>query len=68
MLMDDETWKCWKQFAVPGKRDPGAQYDHLTANETEALALAMAGSRMLEQERIPVRDVENAIQDAFLES
>lgn len=65
MLMDDETWKCWKQFAVPGKRDPGARYDHLTANETEALAAVMASSWMLEQERIPVQDVENAIQNIF---
>jgi len=68
MLMDDETWKCWKQFAVPGKMDPGARYDHLTANEAEALAAVMAGSWMLEQERIPLQDVENAIQNIFLAS
>lgn len=66
ILMDDETWKRWSRFAVPGRMDPSARYDYLTANEAEALTYVAAGSRMLEQERIPVQDVEIAINQAFL--
>jgi hypothetical protein len=68
ILMDNETWKRWNRYAVPGKQDPSARFDHLTADETEALAFVMAGSRMLEQERIPLQDAEQAIRKAFLES
>jgi hypothetical protein len=63
--MDDETWRVWSRFAVPGKSDPGARFDHLTASEAEALTSVAAGSWMLEQERIPIRDVERAIKQAF---
>jgi len=66
ILMDHETWKIWKRFAVTGRKDPGARFDHLTANETEALSAVMAGPWMLEQERIPVQEVERAIKRAFL--
>ena len=65
ILMDHETWKCWNRFAVSGRRDPGAQFDHLTEEETEALTAVMAGSWMLEQERIPAQEVEQAIKKAF---
>lgn len=68
ILMDNETWKRWNRYAVPGRQDPGACFDHLTADETEALAVVMAGSWMLEQERIPLLDAEQAIRKAFLES
>lgn len=66
ILMDDETWKCWNRFAVLGRRDPGARYDHLTVDEAEALTSVAAGPWMLEQERIPVEDVEKAINQAFM--
>lgn len=65
MLMNYETWKCWEQFAVSGRRDTGARFDHLTATETEALESITVGTWMLEQERIPILTVENAIRDAF---
>jgi hypothetical protein len=67
ILMDDETWRGWSRFAVPGKSDPGARFDHLTASEAEALTSVAAGSWMLEQERIPLQDVERAINQAFSE-
>jgi hypothetical protein len=66
ILMDHDTWKLWNRFAVAGRKDPGARFDHLTANETEALSAVMAGPWMLEQERIPVQEVERAIKRAFL--
>jgi len=65
ILMDRETWKRCNRFAVSGKMDAGARYDHLTAEETEVLAAVMAGSWMLEQERIPLQDAEKAIREAF---
>jgi hypothetical protein len=65
ILMDDETWRGWSRFAVQGRSDPGARFDHLTAGEAEALTSVAAGSWMLEQERIPLRDVERAIMEAF---
>ncbi len=65
ILMDNETWKRWNRFAASGRKDPGARYDHLTAEETEALAAVMAGSWMLEQEKIPLQDAEKAIRKAF---
>lgn len=67
MLMDSETWKCWKRFAVLGRRDSGARFDHLTEAEAEALESILVGTWMLEQERIPIPTVENAIRDAFPE-
>lgn len=67
ILMDHETWKCWNRFAVSGRKDPGVRFDHLAANETEVLTAVMAGSLMLEQERIPVDEVERAIKKAFPE-
>jgi hypothetical protein len=67
ILMDDETWRDWSRFAVPGRSDPGARFDHLTASEAEALTSVAAGSWMLEQERIPLQDVERAIMQAFSE-
>jgi hypothetical protein len=68
ILMDNEAWKRWNQYAVLGRQDPGARFDHLTAGETEALVAVMAGSWMLEQERIPLQDAEQAIRKAFSES
>jgi hypothetical protein len=65
ILMDDQTWRRWSRFAVPGKSDTGARFDHLTASEAEALTSVAAGSWMLEQERIPLQDVERAIMQAF---
>lgn len=68
ILMDDETWKRWNRFAVAGRRDLGARCDCLTANEMPALASVVAGAWVLEQERIPIPEVERAIQMAFPES
>jgi|SRR5579884_297308 len=65
ILMDDETWKSWNRFAVPGRSDPAARFDHLTASEAEALTSVAGGSWMLEQERIPHDHVEKAIKQAF---
>jgi hypothetical protein len=65
ILMNNETWNRWKRFAVAGKKDPAAPYDHLTAEEMEALTAVKAGPWMLEQERIPLRDVDSAIKQAF---
>jgi hypothetical protein len=65
ILMDNETWKRWNRFAVLGRNDLGARYDHLTAEEREALTALVAGSWMLEQERIPVQEVQIAIERAF---
>lgn len=67
ILMDDETWRRWNRFAVPGKSDPGARFDHLTAGEAEALTSVAAGSWMLEQERIPLQDAERAIMQVFVD-
>ena len=66
VLMDKPTWEQWNGFATPGKRDPGARFDHLTALETEALDAIMTGPWMLEQERIPAEAAEKAIQSAFV--
>jgi hypothetical protein len=68
ILMDHETWKRWNRFAVLGRKDLGARYDHLTPAEREALAVVMANSLMLEQEKIPLQDAENAIKKAFAET
>ena len=68
ILMDHETWKRWNRFAVLGRKDLGARYDHLTPEEREVLAAVMANSLMLEQERIPLQDAENAIKKAFAET
>lgn len=68
ILMDDGTWKRWSRFAVAGRRDQGARFDCLTANERQALTSVVAGAWMLEQERIPVQEVERAIQMAFPDS
>lgn len=65
ILMDDETWSCRRGFAVSGRNDAGARFDHLTASEAEALTSVASGSWMLEQERIPLQYVENAIMQAF---
>jgi hypothetical protein len=67
ILMDRETWMHWNQFTVLGKKDPGARHDFLTAEETEGLAAVISGTRMLEQERIPLQDAEKAIKKAFAE-
>ena len=66
VLMDLQSWERWKRFAVPGKRDPGARCDHLTASEAEALDAILAGPWMLEQERIPPDAAEEAIGSAFV--
>jgi hypothetical protein len=65
ILMDLETWKRWGRFAVLGKNDPASRHDHLTAKEAEVLAFVKTGPWMLEQERIPLLDVEKAINSAF---
>jgi hypothetical protein len=65
IFMDSETWKRWNRFAVLGRKDLGSRYDHLTAVESEALAAVMAGGWLLEQERIPLQDAEEAIKKAF---
>lgn len=46
ILMDDETWRGWSRFAVPGRSDPGARFDQLTASEVEALTFR--GSRFVD--------------------
>ncbi len=66
VLMDRPSWERWKHYAVPGKRDPGARFDHLTASEAEALDANLAGPWMLEQERIPAEAADEAIRSAFI--
>jgi hypothetical protein len=63
--MNLETWKRWGRFAVLGKNDPASRHDHLIAKEAEVLAFIKTGPWMLEQERIPLLDVEKAINSAF---
>jgi len=65
ILMNLETWKRWGRFAVLGKNDPASRHDHLIAKEAEVLAFIKTGPWMLEQERIPLLDVEKAINSAF---
>jgi hypothetical protein len=67
VLMDRLSWERWKHFAVPGKRDPGARIDHLTASEADALEAVLAGPWMLEQERIPAEAADEAITSAFID-
>ncbi len=61
LLMDEITWSRWKHLAVPGKRDPSAHHTHLTAEERIVLEAIILGPWMLEQERIPPSESEQAI-------
>jgi hypothetical protein len=61
LLMDETAWLRWKHLAVPGKRDPTAQHTHLTNEERVAFEAVLEGPWMLEQERIPILDAEQAL-------
>lgn len=61
LLMDEDAWSRWKHLAMPGKRDPAARHSHLTKGERAALEAVLIGPWMLEQERIPPVDAEQAI-------
>jgi hypothetical protein len=65
-LMDDVTWERWVRFVVPGKRDRTARHDGLTEAERRALEWAVAGPWLLEQERIPVAEANEALVGALL--
>ena len=64
-LMDDVTWQRWARFVVPGKRDRTAKHHGLSESERRALELAVAGPWLLEQERIPVAEANQALVDAL---
>ncbi|MDB4913701.1 MAG: hypothetical protein JWM95_1345 [Gemmatimonadetes bacterium] len=64
-LMDLNTWKRWRHFAVPGNRDRAAHSDSLTSEEKEVLAAVIAGPWLLEQERIPSREADVALRAAI---
>jgi hypothetical protein len=65
VLMDETTWRRWRHLAVPGAHDVTAHHDYLTEAERTALAAISAGPWMLEQERIPPVDAEQAIMAAL---
>jgi hypothetical protein len=65
VLMDHAAWCRWKHLAVPGRRDPVARHTHLTDSERQALDAIVAGPWMLEQERIPLCEAEQAVLSAF---
>lgn len=63
--MDNAAWMRWKHLATPGRRDPTARHGRLTDGERVALEAVLKGPWVLEQERIPPRDAEQAILSAF---
>jgi hypothetical protein len=65
LLMDETAWAQWKHLAVPGKRDHTARDTYLNPEERTALAAVRGGPWMLEQERIPVTDADNALRAVF---
>ena len=65
LLMDYAAWNRWRHLAVPGQRDAAARHSHLTDSEREALTAVVAGPWMLEQERIPPSEAEQAVRSVF---
>jgi hypothetical protein len=65
VMMNQNAFSQWKHLAVPGRRDPSVSHAHLTPAERTALEAVLAGSWMLEQERIPPAEAERAIMAAF---
>lgn len=65
VLMDAATWRAHERYCVDEPRPFRGEIGYLTSAELDALALARAGDRRLEQERIPREAAREALGRLF---
>ena len=67
MLMTPELWTCYSEAVVTDEGDCQRIPDRLTVREKQAWAMGREHHARLEQERIPLKNVEAAVADICIE-